>query len=119
MRDVLVLGASPSPLRYAHLAVRRLRAAGHPVVAVGRRAGTIGDVVIQDSLPEGASIDTVTIYVSPANLRAWHEAILALRPRRVIFNPGAEDAAFAKRLNEQGVEAIDACTLVMLSTGAF
>ena len=119
MPTTLVLGASPDPTRYAHLAVRRLLAGGHDVIAVGKRTGSIGEVVIMQALPADAAIDTVTLYLSPANQRGWHEAIIALRPRRVIFNPGAEDATFAARLLEQGVDAMEACTLVLLSTGAY
>ena len=115
----LVLGASPDPTRYAHLAVRRLIAAGHDVIAVGKRAGIIAAVEILPTIPPDREVDTVTLYLSPAHQAMWHAAILALRPRRVIFNPGAEDPVFAKQLEAANVEAMDACTLVMLSTGAF
>lgn len=119
MSDTLVLGASPNPMRYSHLAVLRLVVAGHGVIAVGRREGRIGDVVIQATLPEGITVDTVTLYLSPANQRMWHDAIMSMRPRRVIFNPGAEDPVFAEQLRAKGVEVLDTCTLVMLSTGAY
>ena len=42
----LVLGASPKPDRYSYLAVRRLLAGGHPVIAVAYRASHIGDLPI-------------------------------------------------------------------------
>ncbi len=119
MITTLVLGASPDPSRYAHLAVRRLAAAGHDVIAVGRHLGHIGEVEILSTIPKNTAVDTITLYLSPANQRMWHEAILALHPRRVIFNPGAEDRDFAHRLEAAGIEALDACTLVMLSTGAY
>lgn len=119
MPATLVLGASPNPTRYSHLAVLRLIAAGQEVIAIGRRAGRIADVDIRTTLPQGISVDTVTLYLSPANQRMWYEAIIEMRPRRVIFNPGAENPGFAERLRSNGVDAFDACTLVMLSTGAY
>lgn len=115
----LVLGASPKPSRYSNLAVRRLRSHGHEVLAVGRHTGTVEDVPIVAAIPVGAVVDTVTLYLSPANQIGWQDAILALRPRRVIFNPGAEDARFARRLEEAGVEVVEGCTLVMLSAGTY
>ncbi len=115
----LVLGASPNPSRYAHMAVLRLRANGHDVIAVGKRSGIIGDVHIHFAIPGDAHVDTVTVYLSPANLLSWREGILALKPRRVIFNPGAEDPSFARQLEETGIQVVDDCTLVMLATGGY
>lgn len=115
----LVLGASENPQRYANKAVHSLIAHGHAVVALGKRAGRIGAVPILTELPRDARIHTVTIYLSTANQSAWLEQVLALRPRRVIFNPGAENPAFARALQAQGVEVIEGCTLVMLATDQY
>lgn len=118
-RATLVLGASSKPERYAHAAVLRLVAQGHAVVAIGRSPGSIGAVPIVTALPPGALIDTVTVYLSPTHQADWEDALLALRPRRVIFNPGAENPAFAEALRAKGVEVLEACTLVMLATGQY
>ena len=42
-----------------------------------------------------------------------------LKPRRVIFNPGAENAALAEALEKAGIGCEEACTLVLLNTGLF
>ena len=116
----LVLGASPNEERYANKAVRKLREHGHPVVAVGRRAGMIGDVVIQPSIPQDVIIYTVTIYLNAENQREWERPVLDLAPDRIIFNPGAENPDFAQRAREEGgIDVIEACTLVMLATGQY
>lgn len=115
----LVLGASPNPMRYANLAIRRLRERGYPVLAIGKRQGMVADVPIQRELPPDALVDTVTMYLSAANQAPWEDLLLALSPRRIIFNPGAENPAFAKRATAQGVEVENACTLVMLATGVY
>ncbi|MBK9174829.1 MAG: CoA-binding protein [Flavobacteriales bacterium] len=117
--STLVLGASEKPTRYSNLAVRRLREHGVPVVAIGRRAGRIGDVEILTDLPDGGAIDTVTLYLSVVNQQPWIEPLIKLRPRRVIFNPGTANPAFAKALVGEGVEVEEACTLVMLATGQY
>jgi len=118
-KRTLVLGASLKPDRYSNLAVRRLVDHGHPVLAIGRREGSIGEVHVLTTLPEDPAVDTVTLYLNPANQAAWHAIILELRPERVIFNPGTEDAGFMRVLNAQGIEAVEGCTLVMLASNTF
>jgi predicted CoA-binding protein len=115
----VVLGASPHADRYSHLAVVRLLAHGHPVVAVGNKAGAIQGVHIQRDLPQPGTVDTVTLYLNPVNQRDREDAIMALRPNRVIFNPGTENNAFADRLRRVGIEVVEGCTLVMLAARTY
>ncbi len=115
----LVLGASPNPARYAYSAVLRLHANGIPVVAVGARSGTIDGIPILQEIPQDVAIHTVTLYMNPMVQEAWHERILALHPRRIIFNPGTEHAAFSQRAVNSGIEVVEGCTLVMLGTGQY
>ena len=115
----MVLGASLKPHRYSNLAVRRLAAHGHPVLAVGLREGAIDGIPVLTAVPEGSDIHTITLYLNPDNQQPWHTTILRLHPKRVIFNPGAEDDRFARMLAERGVEVVEGCTLVMLSVGTY
>lgn len=115
----VVLGASPNPERHAHMAVQRLNAAGHRVIAVGRRTGTIGEVPIRADWPADTAVHTVTIYMNSTNQQPWERTILDAHPRRIIFNPGAENPAFAARAAAAGIATMEACTLVMLSTGQY
>ncbi|HNU57563.1 MAG TPA: CoA-binding protein [Flavobacteriales bacterium] len=118
-RTTLVLGASPEPSRYANIAARRLMGHGHPVLLVGKHKGTIGDAPIVPQVPAGALVDTVTLYLAPRNQADVMPDVLALRPRRIIFNPGTENPAFARAAEEAGIEVIEACTLVMLATDQY
>lgn len=118
-RTTLVLGASPEPSRYAHIAAQRLMGHGHPVVLVGKHKGAIGGEPIVPRVPAGAQVDTVTLYLAPRNQTEVMPEVLALRPRRIIFNPGTENAEFARAAEEAGIEVIEACTLVMLSTDQY
>jgi len=115
----LVLGASEKADRYSCRAVRKLREHGHPVIAIGRREGMIDDQPILTSLPADLRIDTVTMYLNAHNQEAWEQLVLDLSPKRIIFNPGAENPTFASKAQEQGVEVLEACTLVMLGTGQY
>ena len=116
----LVLGASRNPIRYAHSAVQQLRWKGHEVIAVGTRKGRIEDVDILTEWPETIDgLDTITLYLGPANQIPVYDQILAYHPRRIIFNPGTENPELMRKASEAGIEVVRACTLVMLSIGNY
>ena len=115
----LLLGASDNPERYAYIAANRLHDKGHEVILFGKRSGNvIGQEIINDR-PEVGNIDTVTLYINAVNQREWYDYIIKLKPKRVIFNPGTENAEFEKLLKLNNIEPIEACTLVMLSIGNY
>lgn len=118
-KNTIVLGASANPQRYSYAAVRRLRGAGHPVTAIGRKPATIGDVEIATGERQVRDIDTVTLYLNPTNQKQYYDYILSLHPRRIIFNPGAENPELEALASANGIEPVEACTLVMLSTGQY
>ncbi len=115
----LVLGASTNPSRYSYKAVKLLRAHNHEVIGVGRDTGTVADVTIQPSFPENEKIDTVTMYLSPLHQQGYYDKIIAAKPRRIIFNPGAENAELGKLAKQNGIKTEEACTLVLLNTGQY
>ena len=118
-KKTLVLGASNNPDRYSNLAMNRLRSKGHPVVAIGRKQAKAGDIYIETDKKEHAGIDTVTLYLSAANQKEYYDYILSLHPKRIIFNPGAENPELEALAHANGIEPMEACTLVLLSTGQF
>ena len=115
----LVLGASENEERYANKAVRMLVEHHHEVVAVGRGAGTIGTIPIVTGQPAVPDIDTVTLYIGPRFQADISDYVLSLKPRRVIFNPGTENPGFQQLLESKGIAVVEACTLVLLSTGQY
>ena len=68
---------------------------------------------------EEEGVDTVTLYLNPQNQKEYYDYILKLKPKRIIFNPGTENPELMRMAREQGVEPVEACTLVMLSTGQY
>jgi predicted CoA-binding protein len=120
MKKTVVLGASLSPGRYSYLAVNRLAAAGHPVIALGREAGSIGNIQVLTEYPDKIpDLDTVTLYLNPSNQKEYYDYIFALHPRRIIFNPGTENPELKQLAKSQGINTEEACTLVMLSLGNY
>lgn len=119
-KKTLVLGASNNPERYAYKAITQLTAKGHPVIAVGKKKGQVAGVEIQENFPEAdGSIDTVTLYLNSENQKPFYQKIINLKPKRVVFNPGAENIELEKLVKENGIEPVEACTLVMLSIGNY
>ena len=118
-KKTLVLGASDNPARYSYLAMNRLKAHDHPVVAVGRRETDVDGIHITKSPVQENDIDTVTLYLNPTHQQEYYDYILSLNPKRIIFNPGTENPELMKLAKERGIEPVIACTLVLLATGQY
>ncbi|MGC8749839.1 CoA-binding protein [Hydrotalea sp.] len=116
MKKTVVLGASANPERYSYLAVNMLVQNGHPVVAIGSRPGFIGRVPIITQHPAENDVDTVSLYVNPEIQKNLYDYIFSLDPKRIIFNPGTENETLCALAEERGIQCVEACTLVMLST---
>jgi len=119
MKLTLVLGASENPQRYSNMAMKNLLEHGHPIVAIGKKAGNAYGTVIQTGFPELKSLDTITLYLNPQNQRAYYDYILELKPKRIIFNPGTENEDLEKLATDAGILCMSACTLVLLKTNQY
>ncbi len=115
----LVVGATHNPMRYAYTAVKMLKEFGHEVVALGRRARKVEDWEILDGQPELQGVHTITLYLNANNQKEYYDYFLRLKPKRVIFNPGAENSHLERLLKENDIEPVEACTLVMLRVGSY
>ncbi len=120
-KTTLVIGASENPERYSNKAIQLLNQYKHPVLALGLRNGMVGSTSIVKDINafKGLPIDTVTLYINPRLQEDHYTAILDLKPKRVIFNPGTENIAFEDLLNANGILTEEACTLVLLKTGQY
>ncbi|MDN5202907.1 CoA-binding protein [Fulvivirgaceae bacterium BMA10] len=121
MKKTVVLGASTKPGRYASIASNLLVSHGHKIVPVGIKSGVVANEEILDlrSLPEIPEVDTITMYIGTANQPAWYDYILSLKPKRIIFNPGTENQELKQMAEEDGIEVVYGCTLVMLRLGRY
>ena len=121
MKKTVIIGATTNPARYAHLAAEMLTEHGHEIVPVGIRHGEVVGKPILDirQKPGISGVDTVTLYIGPHRQPEWVDYILSLKPKRIIFNPGTENHGFERRAEASGIEIVEGCTLVMLSTGQF
>lgn len=117
--STLVVGASLNDQRYSHKAILTLRKNDIPTYALGLKSGIVGDVNIETEWKKFTDIHTVTIYMNPKRQEEVIEPILALSPKRIIFNPGTENLKFQELALAQNIEVLEACTLVMLNTGQY
>ena len=118
-KKTLVVGASPDPSRYSNIAINMLREAGHPVLAIGKKTGEVTGIRIQKERFTDTDIDTITLYINPTFQKEYYDYFLQLHPKRLIFNPGTENAELATLAQQAGISTIEACTLVMLRTGQY
>lgn len=121
MKKTVVLGASTNPSRYSNLASNMLDEAGFEFVPIGIKKGEILGKPILDirDKPSVEDVDTITIYLNARNQKEWQDYILGLHPKRLIFNPGAENFELQKLAKSQGVEVENACTLVLIRSGQY
>jgi predicted CoA-binding protein len=117
---VVVLGASTKPGRDSNQAIRLLKEHGHRVIHVHPILARIEDLPAARSLGDILEkVDTLTLYVGPKRGAAPLQKMIALRPKRVIMNPGTESCSMEEQLTASGIQVVRGCTLVMLKTGQF
>ena len=117
----MIIGATTNPARYAYLAAEMLQEYNQEFVPVGIKRGSVLGKEILDlrSQPDIENVDTVTLYINPQHQKEWYDYFFKLNPKRVIFNPGTENPELEKSLEEKNIQALEACTLVLLRSGQF
>lgn len=119
MFKTLILGATPNPSRYAYLAAHKLTKFGHDIINVGIKSGKVAEVEILNGQPAVENVDTVALYVGARHQPPYYDWLIGLSPRRIIFNPGTENAELAMLARKAGIEVEVGCVLVMLSSGLY
>jgi predicted CoA-binding protein len=115
----MVLGASTNPERYSYMATVMLLEKGHAVYPYGIKKGMIQSLPIVQDWPKTGSIATLTLYLGPTAQVEYYDQIIALKPDRIIFNPGTENPRLVELAHAANISTIEACTLVMLTTGQY
>jgi uncharacterized protein len=120
-KKTVIIGATPDRSRYAYLAAQMLLEYEHEIVPVSIKSGEVFGKQILDlrKKPPIENVDTVTLYIGTRHQPEWHDYILGLKPKRIIFNPGTENSQLEKLAEDNGIEAVEGCTLVMLRSRQF
>jgi hypothetical protein len=114
-KTTLIIGASNNASRYSYKAAHALTKKNFPILPFGVKRGEVAGVKMENDWNKDWEIDTVTLYVNPSIQEQYKQAIIELKPRRVIFNPGTENLSFYPLLEQNGIDYEEACTLVLLS----
>jgi predicted CoA-binding protein len=118
MKSIVILGASNKPDRASNLLLKRLVQRGIEPVLVHPALDHIDGLTVVKNLDQAPrDPEILTVYLSAERSDELGDAIVALNPRRVIFNPGAENPPLEARLHAAGVETDNACSLVLLAQG--
>ena len=117
---IVVLGASDKPQRFSNRAIRLLMEYGYHVIPVHPKIENIEGLVVKHRLSQIThQVDTLTLYLGCERSTPMIDEILALKPVRVILNPGTECEALELALYNHGIPFVHDCTLVMLEQGRF
>lgn len=116
----LVLGASSNPERYSYKAIKGLQRRKIPVIAIGRKDDSIGDLIIKKGMQDvQGPVHTITMYMNAANQAEYYDYIFSLKPYRIIFNPGTSNPELALMAKNMGIEVVEDCMLIMLRARRF
>lgn len=118
-KKTVVIGASPKTNRYSNKAVRLLKQNGYDVLPLGYENDTIDGIAIDTSWKTYDAVDTVTLYLNPVKQKQYYDYIISLQPKRIIFNPGTENTELQQLANQNNIQTLEACTLVLLNTGQY
>ena len=119
-KNVAILGASAKTDRYSNMAQKILVDQGYNVYPVNPGYENIDGVKCYKSYSDiKDEIHSLLIYMNPSRLNEIIPEILFGKPERIIFNPGSEDDEIENLLKQNGIEIIEACSLVLLKSGRF
>ena len=121
MGNTVIIGSTPKPYKYAFQAAQMLNERNYDFIPVGIQEGEVlGRQILNIAdEPKIEDVDTITLYINPTRQKDWHDYLLGLSPKRMIFNPGTENQELKNAAEKQGIECLEACTLVMLSVGNY
>ena len=118
-KKTVVIVVSAKQDRYSNRAVRMLQKNNHEVFALGFENAAIDNIPIETAWKNYDNVDTVTLYINPQRQKEYYKYILDLKPKRIIFNPGTENHELEQLAFDNNIQPLEACTLVLLSTGQY
>lgn len=116
---IIVLGASNNPERASYYAVEMFRNLNFNVIPVAKKRGSIFGLEIKNDLEGIDNVHTLAMYLSEQNQEEYIEKIMEIKPKRIIFNPGAENIKLKTLAEKAGIETVEECLFNMMNSGTF
>ena len=115
MPTVAILGASADHSKFGNKAVRAFLAKGYDVYPVNPKGGELEGLRVYPSLaaiPADVKLDRISVYLPPAvGLKAVPDTA-ARGCDELWLNPGSESDELVEAAEKQGLNVIQACSIV-------
>jgi uncharacterized protein len=115
MPTIAILGASADRSKFGNKAVRAFVARGYTVYPVNPKGGEVEGLPVVTSLaqiPADVELDRISVYLPPAVGLKLLPEIAARGTRELWLNPGSESAELVAAAEQQGLNVIQACSIV-------
>ena len=112
-QTIAILGASTDRSKFGNIAVRAYVDQGWTVYPVNPKADEVEGLkafAAVDDVP--GPVDRVSVYLPPTVLLSLLDEIAAHSPGEVWLNPGTESDEVLSRAREQGLNVVQACSIV-------
>ena len=115
-RRVAIVGASRSPAKFGHKAVRAFLAEDFEVFPVNPQGGEIAGCPAYETLKDLPvdTVDWVSVYLPPHVAITLLDEIAALQPAELWLNPGSESPELVQTAEQRGLNVIQACSIVAI-----
>lgn len=117
MPTIAILGASADRSKFGNKAVRAFVARGYTVYPVNPKGGEVEGLRAYQSLaeiPADVKLDRISVYLPPAiGLKTLPE-IAARGTSELWLNPGSESDELVAAAEAQGLNVIQACSIVAI-----
>lgn len=113
---VAVLGASTDREKFGNKSVRAHQSRGYDVYPINPKGGQIEGLPVYARLAEipVSQLDRITVYLPPAVTMSLLPEIVAKGCRELWLNPGSDGPEVVAAAREQGLNVIQACSIVDL-----
>ena len=108
---IVILGASENPSRPSYMANKLLNNKGYKTIGI---ASGFEKARLLDDLTSVTQDKTVTIFINPKQQKKYYDYLLALKPSRIIFNPGTENDELKAIAIKNNIQVLSGCTIAML-----
>ncbi len=112
-QSVAVVGASSNRAKYGNKAVRAFAAQGYTVYPINPREEEVEGLTAYASVADvPGRVDEATFYLPPKWGLVAADAVIAKGVPVVYLNPGAESPELVAKLEAEGVEVIQGCSII-------
>ncbi len=114
---IVILGASENQEKASYVATKLLYNRGYDIYALNEQKGNIGHIKIHDFSEILTEADTITVFFSPLKQKSYYAFILALRPKRIVFNPETDNPELEELARQHHIKVVKGCTIALLING--